>query len=74
MAVEVTWAYCIKDKIWVYPNGRPYWINRNMPNAGPELSDKRLKREGLISFLKYPFDKVWYESHKIGRLKRKKND
>jgi len=67
-------ACCIKDKIWVPPNGRPYWINNNMPNAGPHLSDTRLKREGLVQFIKYPFSSVWYQAHKIGRLKRKNNN
>jgi len=61
-------------RVWIPPNGRPYWINLGMPNAGPELTDKRLKRLGLMKFIKYPFDKIWAESHKVQRLKRKARD
>ena len=60
------------DNVWIPPDGRPYWINLGMPNAGPHLTDKRLKRFGLIWFLKYPFNKVWEKSHRLQRIKRAK--
>jgi len=63
-------ATCINERIWIPPNGRPYWINNGCSNAGPHLSDKRLKRLGLISFLRFSFDKVWMESHKRQRIKK----
>ena len=67
-------AMRFNDNVWIPPKGRPYWVMLGMPNAGPHLTDKRLKRFGLVRFLSYSFDKVWAESHKIARLKRRQKN
>ena len=58
-------------RIWIPPHGRPYWVLFGRPNVGPHLTDKRLKRIGLISRIKCPFDKVWEESCRKERIKNK---
>lgn len=67
-------AIGFNERIWIPPSGRPYWVNNSMPNAGPHLTDKRLKRFGLIDYLKYSFDKVWAESCKLQRIRKLKSN
>jgi hypothetical protein len=59
------------DRAWIPPKGRPFWINTGMPNVGPHLTDKRLRRFGLQHFIQYPFNKAWAESHRLARIKRR---
>ena len=59
-------------RIWIPPNGRPYWVLAGQSSVGPELTDKRLRRYGLIQCLKYPFNKIWAEGNRIRRIKNSK--
>lgn len=56
--------------VWIPPTGRPYWVIAGQPNVGPHLTDKRLKRFGLIKFLNTKFDKVWAKSCALSRAKK----
>jgi hypothetical protein len=50
-----------KDNIWIPPNGRPYWTTHNSRgNAGPHLTNRELKRHGLLEWKKHSFDEGWY--------------
>ncbi len=53
------------ERIWIPPNGRPYWTRHNKRgNAGPHLTDDELGQNGLSAYLEFPFDEVWAEAHR----------
>lgn len=53
------------NNIWIPPEGRPYWTtHNNRGNAGPDLTNRELKKHRLIIYKKYKFDEIWFESNK----------
>jgi len=60
------------DNVWVPSEGRPYWVNNSLPNAGPHLTDAELDEYDLSCYKKYPFDEVWAESIRRVRAKVRK--
>jgi len=46
-------------KIWIPPNGRPYWtVHNNKGNAIGQLYDEELDKYGLSEFKKFPFNPI----------------
>lgn len=65
MKTEVIAAAAQIGNIWISPHGRPFWTTHNKKgNAGPGLTNKELRKHGLIKFKKYKFDELWSESNK----------
>lgn len=58
------------SNIAIMTDQRPYWtIQNSRGNCGPHLTNRELKKYGLLVYKKYTFDEVWFESNK-GRKRK----